>query len=392
MRPKLSRTQKFSLLRKEITELKRLLWQTPQAHRQIVFYAAQAQYISFFQGILTELLSRRAAISYITSDFDDPILADSQPGMHTFFLDKLFPLAAPFLDAKAIVYTMPDLNLFHIRRSIFEANHIFVFHSLCSAHMGLRRDALAHFDTVFCNGPYQEAEIRKLEALYRFKPKTLLQTGYYRLEKIHAGFKSYRQATASASSAKKILIAPSWQKENILETCGHQLVETLLQAGYEVIVRPHPMTIYRNPERLQRLQSDFGEQELFSLDTYTVSEQYYYEADVLITDWSGISMEYAFGTERPVLFIDLPPKVHNYDFLEVGIEPLESSIRSEIGKLILPGEVGQAGIIVAEFLKNSTAYRERIVAARAKHIAHFGNSAKISADYILQISGKEAAS
>ncbi len=43
-------------------------------------------------------------------------------------------------------------------------------------------------------------------------------------------------------------------------------------------------------------------------------------ADVLICDISGIALEYVFGTERPVLFLDVPLKIHNPRFKELEKE------------------------------------------------------------------------
>ena len=31
----------------------------------------------------------------------------------------------------------------------------------------------------------------------------------------------------------------------------------------------------------------------------------------MVSDWSGVAMEFAFGLERPVLFIDVPRKTNN---------------------------------------------------------------------------------
>ncbi|WP_420643495.1 CDP-glycerol glycerophosphotransferase family protein [Candidatus Leptofilum sp.] len=381
MRPSLSFWQQLSLLWREIKEVFRF-WRTPPEQKQIVFYAAQAQYISYFEGILNQLAAKGAAVCYLTADFDDPILTTTKQGLLPFYLNHTYPFVAPFIKTKVMVYTMPDLNLFHIRRSIFNPHHVFIFHSLCSAHMGLRANALAHFDAVFCNGPYHVDEIRKLEAIYEQKPKTLVEVGYYRLEKIAKAHQEHR-ASKPEKPKPLVLIAPSWQLNNILEACGQELVAALLQGEFEVVFRPHPMTIYKKPELLRELRKQFGNNDNFRLDTKTVSEKYLHEADVMICDWSGVAMEYALGTERPVLFIDLPPKVHNPEFERVGLEPLESSIRQQIGKVIAPEQVGQATAVVQEFLAERKKYEAAITRARAENIFHFGDSPRVSADYIL---------
>jgi CDP-Glycerol:Poly(glycerophosphate) glycerophosphotransferase len=386
MRPTLSFRKHVSLFFHELTEIIRLFLRLPKNKRMIIFYVAQAQYISYFEGLINKLLELDTAVCYISSDFDDPVFEKDAAGFHTFYINKLYPFVAPFLDAKVIVYTMPDLNLFHIRRSIFDAEHIFVFHSLCSSHMGLNLGSLDHFDTIFCNGPYHKNEIQKMESIYNLTPKNLIEAGYYRLEKIYRQQQN-QQATSRKSLKEKplVLIAPSWQKNNIIEACGHKLLEVLLKHDFNVVLRPHPMTIYKKSQLLTAIQEKFGDRENFHLDTETVSEIYLHEADVMICDWSGVAMEYAFGVEKPVLFIDLPPKIHNSAYQLICMEPLESAIRYQIGKVISPDKIEQAGMIVEEFLTQSEMYRARIVRARQEHIYHFGRSPEIGAKYILSI-------
>ena len=385
MRPTLGFGQKMALFLREIRNLFRLFVSTPQQAKKIIFYVAQAQYISYFEGLLDELLAEETAVCYISSDFDDPIFAQETKNLHTFFLNWLYPFVAPFLNAKVIVYTMPDLNLFHIRRSIFEAHHIFVFHSLCSSHMGLRLGALDHFDTVFCNGSYHKNEIAKMEALYGLKPKTLFEAGYFRLEKIYKQHQEFAE-TDHPNQQPLVLIAPSWQKDNIIEACGMELVQVLLKHNFKVILRPHPMTIYKKPELLRPFQQKFAADQNFILDTETTSEKYFHQADVMICDWSGVAMEYAFGTEKPVLFVDLPPKIHNPAYESIGLEPLESAIRREIGELLSVTDIENAGEIIEKFLTQKEKYRARIIRAREKNIYHFGHSAQIGAEYIRTLS------
>ena len=43
----------------------------------------------------------------------------------------------------------------------------------------------------------------------------------------------------------------------------------------------------------------------------------------MISDWSGVAIEYAFSLEKPVLYIDVPQKIFNPNFDEIGIVPME---------------------------------------------------------------------
>ena len=110
-----------------------------------------------------------------------------------------------------------------------------------------------------------------------------------------------------------------------------------------------------------------------------------HEAEVLITDWSGIALEYAFATERPVLFIDVPPKINNPRYAELGIVPLEVRLRSVIGETIAPEALRTAPEMARSLIQNRAAYRERILNARQESTFHLSRSGEVGARVILDL-------
>jgi YidC/Oxa1 family membrane protein insertase len=133
------------------------------------------------------------------------------------------------------------------------------------------------------------------------------------------------------------------------------------------------------------LENEFGSHQGFHLDIESATEKTLHKADVLISDWSGVAIEYAFGTERPVLFIDLPRKVHNPEYEKIGVVPIEVSLRDEIGQVIDVEDIPNAARIVSNFLANRKVYKDQIVNARKRNVFNFGNSSKIGANYIMDI-------
>ena len=386
LRPTLSLSEKTSLLRQEIATYYTFFRRIEPQWRSLVFYAAQAQYISFFEGLIHELGNRDAKIGYITSDFDDPILSRHPAHLTPFYFNALFPFVLPFLNAKVVVMTMPDLHRYHVRRSIYETNHIYLFHSLMSTHMGFRPGALDYFDTILCAGPHHMEEIRRTEQLYDLKPKSLVAAGYYRLEKIFNDYQNYHREIGPGEGANpRVLIAPSGHDTNIIATCARELLSTLLNGEFDVILRPHPMTIYRKPEQLHTLMAEFGHRKNFRLDAETVSEASLHRADILISDWSGTALEYAFGTERPVLFIDLPRRQQNPEYHRVGIPAIEVFLRDKIGRVVRVDEIPKINTIILDFLRQKDWYREEIIRLRPQYVYNFGHSSEMAADFIMKI-------
>jgi len=102
----------------------------------------------------------------------------------------------------------------------------------------------------------------------------------------------------------------------------------------------------------------------------------------LITEWSGIGIEYAFGTERPVIFIGTPPKVRNPRYMELGIKPVEVSLRNKIGTIVSPSKLERIPGVISKLRVEEKAYKRDIIKLREQYIFNFGKSSKVGASYI----------
>ena len=373
---------------KEIGQFIRFFWMTPSEAKRIVFYSEHEGYYPNFEGLLKELVENyHQPVCYVTSDRRDPILGSTNPSIKSFYIRKLLALFIGFIKCRVFIMTMTDLNQFHIKRSINPVHFVYIFHSLVSTHMLYLAGAFDYYDSVLCTGRYQVKEIRRYEELHNLPAKKLVEAGYYRLERIYNNYRKYIDENQEAATADKVtvLIAPSWGGKNIIESCGRRLVKILLENDCAVIVRPHPETIRRTPGIIADLIEGFGDNPDFYLEKSVATDDSLFRADVLISDLSGIVLEYAFGTERPVLFIDVPPKIRNENYKELGMEPLELAIRSEIGMILLPDKLDRVPEVMKNLRERTSDYRERIRRSREKYISVFGQSSKAGAEYIMKL-------
>jgi YidC/Oxa1 family membrane protein insertase len=377
--------REFRLLCMEIAALHRFRWRTPPADKGIVLYAEHADYYPYFEGLVDYLTQVHGqSLSYITSDPDDPILVSPRQGVRTFYLNRLLPFFMAYVNCRVFVMTLTDLNQYHLKRSVRPVHYVYVFHSLVSTHMVYRQGSFDHYDSILCCGPHHVAEIRRNEELAGIRPKTLVEAGYYRLERVYDAARTQRAESLSTPKTT-ILVAPSWGTDNILESCGERLVGLLLDAGNDVIVRPHPETVRRYPAVISALASEFGDHPGFTIETSVATDDSLIRAHVLITDYSGIALEYAFGTERPVLFLDVPMKVHNRGYGELGIEPLELHLRTEIGALVSPEQLVTVPRVVSDLVANRASFQKRIQELRSRHVYAFGHSSEIGARHITEL-------
>lgn len=376
----------ISRLLKEIASFYCFFWKTPKTKKAIVFYAEHEDYYPNFEGLIEKLINKHEqTLCYITSSPNDPILHTSEPRIKVFYLNKLLPFFMAFANCKVFVMTLTDLNQFHLKRSINPVHYVYVFHSLVSTHMLYRYGAFDHYDSILCVGPHQIKEIRRHEELNKLPQKKLVEAGYYRLERIYEKYQKYFSEKSSPTSKRTILIAPSWGAANVLEFCGEVLVGILLEAGYEVIVRPHPETIRRSPDLVTSFVSKFGSNPNFTMERSVITDDSLLRADVLICDCSGIALEYAFGTERPVLFLDIPLKIRNPGFRELGIEPLELFLRSEIGVIMPPEELNAVPRVISNLMAGRAAYKKHITKLREQNVYNFGHSSEIGSQHIINL-------
>jgi len=370
---------------KELKDFSRF-FKLPKEKKQIVFYSEHGGYQGSFEGIIQELLEKyNQDIVYITSDIKDPILKESDDRIVPLYINKMLSLFMPLVDSRVFVMTLTDLGNFYIKRSKNPVHYVYVFHALVSTQMIYNFGAFDNYDSVLCAGPHHIKEIQKQEELYKLKQKKLVPAGYYRLERIMNSFRQYEKGGQEAGhKVKTVLIAPSWGDKNILETCGDDLIDTLLGQGYKVIVRPHSETIRRFPRLIKKFEQTFGQNQNFKLEKSNASDDSIITADILICDCSGIALEYAFGTERPVIFMDVPLKIKNKKFKEIG-EPLEFFLRSKIGRIVAPQNIKSIPGMIEDMIVNGQQYKKEIINLRESYLFNLGNSSKIGAKYLFDL-------
>jgi len=358
------------------------------ANKHLVFYSEKSGFYKYFKDVIEYLLSHsNVVIHYVTNDPKDQVfeLAKEQPKLRPYYIgeNRLITLMMK-MDADIVVMTCPDLERFHLKRSYVrkDIEYIYMFHYPLSTHLVLNTGALDHYDTIFCVGEFQFEEIRAAERVYNLPEKKLISAGYGQMEQLH---RSYQAMPAVKRERPKVLIAPSWQPDNILDSCIDDLLSQLLDGNYDVVVRPHPEYVKRFKPRMDAIVARYPEPEkrglTFELDF--TSNNSIFDSDVLITDWSGTAYEFSFVTLKPAVFIDTPPKINNPEYTKLGVEPLEFSLRSQVGiQTDYKDLTGLRGRI-DELLQNSQAYADKILDIREQYIAHFGSSGQIGGKYIL---------
>lgn len=359
----------------------------PRDERQIVFYAESRADWAHLGPIVEELTSAGRTISYVTSDEDDPVLSSQIGGLQGFFVGSGTVRTTFFklVDADVVVMTLPDLETFHLKRSVHPVHYAYVFHAMVSTHMIYRKGAFDAYDTILCVGPHHVSEIRRTEETYGLAAKELVEHGYGRLDTILRTATDRTPRTPAAGSGRKLLLAPSWGECSFIEApVGAELISLLLDAGHSVVLRLHPMTVRRFPKLAGATAERFAGGD-FRVETDMREQASLHESELMIGDWSGAALEYAFGLERPVLFIDMPKKINNPEYERIGLRTLEESVRAEIGAIVDPQDLRAGLPLVNELCADPDAYRERLREAREQAVYNVGRSASVGAAHVARL-------
>lgn len=354
-------------------------------NKHLVFYSESSGFYKYYQAFIEYLFEHtNITVHYITSDPDDQVfaIAKQNPQMRAYYIgeNRLITLMMK-MDADIVVMTMPDLEQFHIKRSYVrkDIEYLYIQHGIGSANIMLRKGALDHYDTVFCTGQLQKQEIIAMEEYYHLPKKKLLEIGYPLIEDLLESAATYDRAPSSGM----ILIAPSWQPDNIIDSCLAALLDELRKTEWRIIVRPHPQETVLKRDFLESLSKQYSDERIsFQLDF--TSDNPLMEADILITDWSNICFEFALATHRPVLFIDTPMKVMNPEWEAIKITPLEIAVRNRIGKSIRPDEIADVNMHITDLIDRKAEYYDKIEKLMQDEMYNIGTSAEKGAMYIAE--------
>jgi hypothetical protein len=363
----------------------------PVGERRLVYYSESAQdwhHIEPVIGYLTQQLDE--TIIYVTSDEDDPGLHRDNDRIRGFCIGTglIRILWFQTLQADVLVTQLLDLNNFDLKRSVHPVHYVYLFHSLISTHMADHVNSFDHYDTILCSGPHQVREIRKREAMLGLDEKQLLPHGYHRLEDLIA---NRREPPAiNDTNGIHVLLAPSWGDETILNLCGLELTEVLLDAGFRVTLRPHYQTRWNTPEVIDRITSRFADHPQFNLVEEMGESDSLFDSHVMITDWSGAGMDYGMGLEKPVLYIDVPPKSRNEEWKDLGIEPFESFVRDKIGAILAPDRIETAPVVIRDLLSQPDVFRQQVRQLREQWVFNPGTSTVAGARALVTVADQVA--
>lgn len=186
-----------------------------------------------------------------------------------------------------------------------DRERIQLFHGVSFRNMAVRRDVLV-YDRLFLAGPYMRRLFTEQQLLRDSDPR-LVNMGFPKLDRLVDGSLDRRATLRRLGFSGRrpvVLYAPTGQKDNSLEHAGEAVIERLrAMRKYDVMIKLHDHPRDRGTDWRKRLRP------LLDAHTRLVTDYdvvpYLHAADLLITDASSVSNEFAL-LDRPMVFLDVP--------------------------------------------------------------------------------------
>lgn len=180
-----------------------------------------------------------------------------------------------------------------------------IFHGLSFRNMAVRRDVLV-YDHLFITGPYMMRAFRE-NRLLRPRDPRCVPIGFPKVDRLVDGTLDRRAILGRLGLSGRrpvVLYAPTGQKHNSLETVGEEVLRRLRASGrYDLLIKLHDHPRDRSVDWPRRLRPLLDPHTKLVRDFDVVP--YLFVADLLVTDASSVSSEYAL-LDRPMVFLDVP--------------------------------------------------------------------------------------
>ena len=322
---------------------------------KIIFFSENKAYLKFAY-VLIEVLDKKYPnqIYYVSSDVNDRV---DNLNVKNIYIGKGALMQYFFLTVKGenMFLTLTDLDNTIVKRNKFIKNYIYFFHGAVSTTKVYTSTAFDNYDTILCNGDYQVNEIQLREDLQNLKKKKLIKSGY--------PYFDYLNSKLNKNDVNdEILIAPSWNKnkKNFINENFEKIIDKTLKSRFKVRFRPHPENLKRSQMFLNSIKKKFIS-EFFTFDDEPENYKAFEKAKCLITDNSGISIEFLLLMRRPIIYFDDFDKIHNNQAENFkNLETIDDRIKFRFGSFFKENEIDDLKNIIEQSILSFKENNEEI--------------------------------
>lgn len=351
----------------------------------LVFYSEGGQYWHVFKPILEQLDSRGINATYLSSAQDDPGLSADLTHIEPIYVGSGRELYffLNHLRADMLVMTTPGLDVLQIKRSKTVGHYCHITHSAAGADM-YKAFGLDYYDSVLVGGDEDLRFIREIERKRGFPEKQVEIIGCTYLDVLRTKLKETSgRADTLPDKRPTVLLSPTWGEHGLLAKYGTQILSTLEQAdAYDVIVRPHPQSSVSEPKMLEDLIKAFPANEHRMWDRNHDGLEAMAQADLMISDFSGIIFDFLFLFGKPVLTLNRQIEKRGRDAMDLDEEPWGIRVLERVGRVLSETDIPVLPAIIDKTLGEHGVFSGEIELLRTDMDKHPGESGRRGADFI----------
>ena len=346
-----------------------------------VIFSDDKRYWSIFEPICKELDKRGQDVLYITPSLDDPTLTCGYSHVKTECIEKESKLYTRlnFLNATVVLSTTPGLDVYQWKRSRDVDCYVHIPHAANDITL-YRMFGLDYYDAILLSGEYQVKQIREMEELRGLPSKEIVKVGIPYMDEM---VKRLETVESLGEHERTVLLAPSWGESAIFGVYGGKIIEALLQTGYHVIVRPHPQSFTSEKEQMEKLMKEYPESEQLEWNRDRDNFEVLRRSDVLISDFSGVTFDFALVYDKPIIYTDPKFDLGVYDAWWLK-EPLWTiSALPRLGCQLNEDNMDHLKDLIDSCLTDEQYAEERQV-VKSETWEYCGEGAKRVADYLVR--------
>ena len=239
------------------------------------------------------------------------------------------------MNASVCLSTTPGLDVYQWKRSKDTEWYVHIYHSVSSGLL-YRMFGLDFYDAVMLSGDFAEENIRKLESMRGLKAKDLPRIGLTYFDTMYADVSS---RVFDKPDVTTVLVAPTWGVNSLFNRIGDELIDRLIDTGYNIVIRPHPQSYTAEAGLIERMKKKYPESVRFHWNADNDNLNVLGCSDIMISDYSGVIYDYAIIFDKPVIYsfdsFDKGP----YDAWSVEDDPRMITILPEIAVQIKKEEL-----------------------------------------------------
>lgn len=186
---------------------------------------------------------------------------------------------------------------------------------------------------------------------------------------------------ANQNGTRTVLLAPSWGTSSILSRYGSEFIKDLLATGYHIIVRPHPQSFTSEKELMDKLMTEFPENDQLEWNRDSDNFDALNRSDILISDFSGVIFDFSLVFDKPVICADTEFDASPYDAWWLKRLPWGLSVIPRLGAKLTKENRADLKKMIDDCLEDES-FTESRHQVRDEAWAYQGEGATRMADYL----------